>query len=296
MTNPLAAAVIACAVWPLAFATSAETISINGADLTMVSDGEGPAVLFVHGAISDHRVWAPYRERIARSNRFLAYDQRYFGLGDWPDDGAGFSADAHAADLISLIETLDTGPVSLVSWSYGGDVAARAAVARPELFHALIFYEPDIRGLIDGLPGADESTQMLYDRLGPAFVALEDGRPEDAALGFIDGVFDLPQGGAAQEPAEWQAVWRENSRTIPPFVSAEPGDIASCEDLSGIDGPSMIVRGTNTLDYDAMMSETAARCLSNAIIVEMQGVNHDGPYRDPDRFGDMIENFVAITQ
>lgn len=296
MRNLLATAAILCATLPPAGAALAQTISVDGTDLTVVSDGEGPPVLFVHGAISDHRVWEPYRERIARSHRFLAYDQRYFGAAPWPDDGAGFSADAHAADLISLIEQLDLGPVSLVSWSYGGEVAARAAVARPDLFRAMIFYEPVIGGLIEGAPGAKEATEQLFARMGPALENVKGGQLEDAALGFIEAVFDLPQGGAAQEPAEWQAVWRENGRTIPPYLNADPGDVASCEDLSAIPIPSMIVNGANGPAFYAMMSAATARCLPNAILVEMEGVNHDGPYRRPDRFGEMIEQFVALIE
>lgn len=296
MRNLLATAAIPCLVLPVAGTALAEPISINGTSLTVVSDGEGPPVLFVHGAISDHRVWEPYRERIARSHRFLSYDQRYFGTAPWPDDGAGFSADAHAADLISLIEQLDLGPVNLVSWSYGGEVAARAAVARPDLFLALIFYEPVIAGLIDGAPGAQEASEQLFARMAPALEDVKGGRLEDAALGFIEAVFDLPQGGAAQEPPEWQAVWRENGRTIPPYLNADPGEIVSCEDLSAVPIPSMIVNGSNGPAFYAMMAAAAAGCLPNAILVGMEGVNHDGPYRQPDRFGELIEQFVAVIE
>jgi pimeloyl-ACP methyl ester carboxylesterase len=41
------------------------SIRINGFDLSYVMHGRGTRVVFVHGAISDHRLWEPQRAAIA---------------------------------------------------------------------------------------------------------------------------------------------------------------------------------------------------------------------------------------
>lgn len=58
------------------------------------------ASVFVHGAISDMRVWNAYRARIAGKRRFIAYTQRYFGTDEWPDKAERFSRETHTEDLI----------------------------------------------------------------------------------------------------------------------------------------------------------------------------------------------------
>jgi len=279
----------------LAFPCWGDEISVNGVTLDYEEAGSGPAVVFVHGAISDRRVWAPYRETIAAERRFVAYDQRYFGARAWPDAGDSLSADTHAADLIALVEALDTGPVAIVAWSYGGDVAARAAVARPELFSTMVLYEPTITDLIDGLPGARAATEALYANFGPAFSAIEAGQLEDAALRFIEAVFDLPEGGAEAEPERWRSVWRENGRTIPLYLQGLAGDTATCSELSAVRVPTLVVRGATSTIYDVMMAERLTACESNAVVVTLPEANHDGPYRQPDRFAEMIDSFLDLT-
>ena len=107
---------------------------VNGVDLPYVEQGQGVPVVFVHGSMTDYRIWEAQRPAVASRHRYIAYTQRYFGSQPWPDDGKQFSQATHAADLIAFIETLNAGPVHVVAWSYGGSVATLAASRRPELF------------------------------------------------------------------------------------------------------------------------------------------------------------------
>lgn len=283
----------------LLFATttvaSALEVMVNEVPLQYEESGSGDVVLFVHGAISDRRVWSKYKEIISAERRFIAYDQRHFGESTTEDENAVFSADAHAEDLIGFIEALDIGPVSLVSWSYGGDIAARAAIKRPDLFRALVYYEPDVNGLIAGLPGAERASNDLYNRFGPAMEAIEKGDLSAAALHFIDIVFLLPSGGANEEPEAWKSVWQENGRTLPAYLAAPAGEIATCKGLSLIQVPTLVVTGSEGHVYDAMMAERVVECQPLALLATMQGVNHDGPYRKPEHFAEKIHNFLELV-
>lgn len=274
---------------------SALEVIVNEIPLQYEEKGNGEVVLFVHGAISDRRVWANYTDAISGKRRFISYDQRHFGKSVTPDETAIFSADAHANDLISFVEALELGPVSLVAWSYGGDVAARAAIARPDLFRAMVYYEPDINGLIAGLPGASRATDDLYNRFGPAMAAIEEGDLSTAALRFIEIVFLLASGGANEEPESWKAVWQENGRTLPAYLSAPAGNIATCQRLNSIQVPTLVVTGSIGHIYDSMMAERVAECQSYALLVTMKGVNHDGPYRKPEEFAEKIITFLDLV-
>ena len=52
---------------------------INGVRLPYVEQGAGEPMVFVHGFVSDLRIWQPIKDEIAKKYRFIAYTQRYFG-------------------------------------------------------------------------------------------------------------------------------------------------------------------------------------------------------------------------
>ena len=270
-------------------------VIVNNQPLSYQEAGDGDAVVFVHGAISDSRVWEPYKDLISVKRRFVSFDQRHFGKSKSGDKSTQFSADSHANDLIIFVESIATAPVSLVSWSYGGDVATRAAILRPDLFQALVYYEPDVNGLIENLPGASRATEKLYEGFVPAMEALDENRLEEAALRFIDAVFMLPSGGADTEPEAMKAVWQENSHTLPDYLSAPVGNIATCKILSEVNVPALVVKGSQGHTYDAMMAERLAQCLPEAVVSTVKGVNHDGPYRNPKKFAEKINQFLDLV-
>ncbi|WP_167644715.1 alpha/beta fold hydrolase [Mameliella alba] len=103
-------------------ASAQDTVSVTGADLRIVDEGDGVPGVFIHGSASDMRVWDDVKDTITQTHRFVAYDRRYFGPGAWPDDGECYNRGFHVDDLIEVIESLDAGPVHLVTWSYGGGI------------------------------------------------------------------------------------------------------------------------------------------------------------------------------
>jgi pimeloyl-ACP methyl ester carboxylesterase len=242
-------------------------MQVNGTALSYVEEGTGEPVIFVHGAISDLRVWDAYRARIAGKRRFIAYTQRYFGTGEWPDKGEHFSREIHTEDLIGLIEALNAGPVHLVTWSYSGGIGTYAALRRPDLFRSIVHFEPAADALVAGVPGSSSARKETLKPFGPAIKAVKAGQLEDAALRFIEAVFRMPEGAAASEPEPWPTYWRENGRTIPPFMAAHPGAAISCEQLGAIGVPTLVVQGENTHTRYSMMAENLSRCQANALLV-----------------------------
>jgi pimeloyl-ACP methyl ester carboxylesterase len=106
--------------------------TVNGVTLRYLEQGTGAPVIFVHGAIADHRIWDAQRDPTARKYRYIALDQRYYGPAPWPDDGKHFSVATHANDLAAFLRQLDVGPAHLVGWSYGADVVLVLPRARAE--------------------------------------------------------------------------------------------------------------------------------------------------------------------
>jgi len=86
---------------------SPQQIEVNGYPIEYLESGEGAPLLFLHGAISDFRLWAPYIDLVTKEHKFLAYTQRYHGTQPWPDEALNYSRDQHVADLISFIQEMN---------------------------------------------------------------------------------------------------------------------------------------------------------------------------------------------
>lgn len=286
-------AALAIALGQTAIAETAE-MQVNGASLTYVSEGEGVPVVFVHGAISDLRAWEAYGPIISDEGRFVAYSQRYFGTGDWPDDATNFQRTTHVSDLIAFVEGLDAGPVHLVTWSYSGEIGVHAMLDRPDLFRSAVHYEPVLDNLVSGAPGGANATRDLFSHFGPAVMAAQEDRPEDAALRFIEAVFELPEGGAETEPA--QEMWRQNGRTVAPYLAMDPPPSLDCDALGAITAPTLVVQGAQSFTRFSIMADLVAACVENGMTVMLPEVNHGGPYRAPDKFSAVIEGFLSIVE
>lgn len=290
--RPLTFAAALAALMPLTAAADTQVMKVGDTTLPYVSEGEGTPVLFVHGAISDLRVWDPYREMIADERRFVAYTQRYFGTDDWPESTENFQRSTHVDDLIAFVEALDAGPVHLLTWSYSGEIGVHAMLERPDLFRSAVHYEPVLDRLVAGAPGGENATRELFSQFGPAVTAAQEGRREDAALRFIEAVFELPEGGAVGEPGE--EMWRQNGRTVLPYISMAPPAKIDCTSLAELRVPTLVVQGEQSYTRFSIMAERVASCVSNGFVVTLPGANHGGPYRKAAAFGTMIEAFLSL--
>ncbi|TRW97581.1 alpha/beta hydrolase [Paracoccus sp. M683] len=279
---------------PSALPARGEEIAVGDATLTYQEAGSGAVVLFLHGAASDHRVWGGIRDRVAEHYRFVAYDQRYFGPADWPDDAGNFNVATHADDLAAVIDALDAGPVHLVTWSYGGLVGLQAAMRYPEKFRSITHFEPTVGSLHAGLSGERAAIAQKFASFGPMAEALKAGEEEDAVRRLIEAVFRLEPGEAETHSDLAQQMWDDNARTLPPFLeavaSAEPID---CDGLAKIEVPTLVMQGSDAYVLDAMMADEVVRCQPNATGSVLEGTNHGGPVQDREGFVDAVLAFTA---
>jgi non-heme chloroperoxidase len=86
--------------------------------------GQGRPVVLVHGYPLDGASWERQsRELIRTGHRVITYDRRGFGRSSKPVQG--YDYDTFAADLDTLLETLDLNDATLVGFSMGTGELAR---------------------------------------------------------------------------------------------------------------------------------------------------------------------------
>ena len=268
-------------------------VEVNGVNLAYTEQGTGVPVVFVHGSMTDRRIWEAQRADIAPKYRYIAYDQRYFGTEPWRDDGKNFNQMTHAADLVGFIQSLKAGPVHVVAWSYGGSVATLAASQHPELFRSLSLHEPTIGSLIGGTPEGKAAIAAFGGAVAPIRAVANSGNALLATERFWEFVLILPEGGLKSEPQALQAVVLDNVRTVPLTLNAPPQPI-TCEMVKAIKSPVLITVGANTRPLWTLAGQTLQRCVPDGKLVVLPNSNHDATVRSPAAFNRELVNFLAL--
>lgn len=271
-------------------------VEVKGATLRYLDQGQGQPVIFVHGALSDHRVWENQRDPIARNFRFIALDQRFFGTAPWPADRSRYSIDCHAEDLATFIQGLNVGPVHVVGWSYGGAVALEAGIRYPQLVKSLFLYEPS--PILSAVTDTEGLNGIAEDRkgLGPALAAYKANDLPGAAGRFAEWVFKQKDGEFSKRNPKWaQTAVLDNARTLPLLFASPPPKI-TCEQLGTLKARTALVVGAETRPYFRIQNETARRCLPHGLTyVAIPNANHDAPYSNPRTFNEELRRFLGAN-
>ncbi len=98
--------------------------------------GEGPAIVFAHGAAGTHMSWWKQIPTFSREFTCITYAQRGYGFSTDVENGPGRAA--FAEDLRSLLDELEIGRAFLVGQSMGGRSVLGFAAAYPERVNALV--------------------------------------------------------------------------------------------------------------------------------------------------------------
>lgn len=108
------------------------TVRTNDIETYYESYGEGPPLVFVHGAWVDRRMWEPQVAALAGEYRVITYDLRGHGRTG-PSAERNYTVELLAADLRALIDALDLERPAVCGLSLGGMVAQLYAVRYDEL-------------------------------------------------------------------------------------------------------------------------------------------------------------------
>jgi non-heme chloroperoxidase len=102
----------------------------TGVELYVQDIGHGPAVVLIAGFGLTHEVWDREVRLLAAQHRVICIDQRGHGASSKPY--TGYDIPRLANDLLSVLDALEVTACTLVGWSFGGQVAFKAAAASGE--------------------------------------------------------------------------------------------------------------------------------------------------------------------
>ena len=118
-------------------------LDVNGIRMRVQQSGAGPALIFLHGWMLDHRMWKHQIRTLSSHFQVIAPDRRGFGKSTGIPDLA-----REPDDIAALMQTLGLERAALCAASQAGRVALRFALARPGKIRALVLQG----SALDGMP------------------------------------------------------------------------------------------------------------------------------------------------
>jgi pimeloyl-ACP methyl ester carboxylesterase len=138
-------------------------------------------IVAIHGLTANHTCWAPMADELTPAYRLVAYDLRGRGESDKPP--AGYSLEAHDADLLALLDRLGVARPIVFGHSLGAHIAVRFAAHHPERVERLVLFD----GGFDVRAEVLDSLGPSLARLGAVFPSREVLRQRMQALPFFAG-------------------------------------------------------------------------------------------------------------
>jgi pimeloyl-ACP methyl ester carboxylesterase len=256
-------------------------IEVGGTAFGYDEAGEGPAVVLLHAAIGDRRMWDAQFAALAATHRVIRYDRRGFG-----ETAGGPGEFAHYEDLLALLDARGIEQAALVGASMGGACALDAALAAPERITRLAL-------LGSGLTGHTWPEHMQRDIAKLTAEVLPEGRLARYAAREADvdeadvramaeanirylvagprrDVSVLPAGMLALVREMCEQVYRREW-TAPQWTERIPD---TRHRLADITTPALVVIGTDDAPGLVELSRHLAASLPNAELVELADTGH----------------------
>lgn len=237
--------------------------------------GSGQPVVLIHGYPLDGASWQKQTTALLDAGyRVITYDRRGFGKSS--KTTKGYEYDTFAADLKTLLDTLDLNNVVLVGFSMGTGEVARyistygsARVARAAFLGPL---EPFLLKTDDNPDGVP---QEVFDGLAKAVTADPFAFLREFFKNFYNAEAFLGTPRLSQEAldASWNVATAAGATAL---VAAQPTWLTDFRaDIPKIDVPTLILQGTadKILPIDAT-GRRFAKVLPSAAYVEIDGAPH----------------------
>jgi len=251
--------------------------------------GRGVPVVFVHGAISDHRYWESQREAVARHYRFIAIDRRYFGTAPWTDNGANYSEATHVDDLAAFIRELKIGPAFVVGISGGANIVLLLSVQHPKLVRGLFVREPSLSSILTD-PLDQKAMGEARQGRAKAEAAAKAGKMTEATKLFVDFAYGK-QGSFDALPVTIKNMFVGNARTL--ALPVQPPITVTCAQLGQLKIPITYTTGQLSHPRNKVFAKATLRCIPGAQHMTIPNAGHGAPRQNALFYNEALLDFLA---
>lgn len=243
------------------------------------SGGNHPALLFSHGLLMDHAMFAPQVAAFRDRYRCIAWDE--CGHGQTAGDSiAPFSYYDSADDAAALLRHLGIEQAVLIGMSQGGYLSQRVALRHPQVVRALV--------LIDTQSGPEDATKM------PGYLAMIDdwcrnGLSEQTATIIEQIILGNGWNGAAEWRAKW-ATWQPHNLAACFATLGERDDIS--ESVRAIRAPTLAIHGADDVAISVARAQAMVDAIPGARLEVIPGAGHAANLTHPEAVNPLIDAFL----
>ncbi|HJM88924.1 MAG TPA: alpha/beta hydrolase [Dehalococcoidia bacterium] len=250
---------------------------------SLSGQGDLPTLVLLHGSTQHARAWDDVAPKLPEY-RVAALDLRGHGESEW--NGA-YSPDDYLNDVDRLIDVLDVPSVALAGHSMGSLIAMRYTAARPDRVSAAIFVDidarpPDSQG--ENLHRAGARDGLSFDSSDEAWARVTRLRPDaqDDAVERIMAANFLPRGGGYIEGYDRQ--------TLAQFAPWDNREL-----LTGIECPTLVLRGGASMVHSRDAADEMMRTLPNGRFHEFPNLSHLLHLEQPEQIAAAMHGFLRET-
>ncbi|MFV2022593.1 alpha/beta fold hydrolase [Micromonospora sp. LOL_023] len=265
-------------------------------ELYYEDQGAGRPVVLIHGyPLNGHSWELQTRELLAAGHRVITYDRRGFGRSS--KVGSGYDYDTFAADLNTVLETLDLSDVVLVGFSMGtGELARYVSRYGHQRVAKLAF----LASLEPFLVARDDNPQGLPQKVFDGIEAAAKGDRYAWYTQFFSDFYNLDENLGSRISQEavtgsWNVAVTSAPVAAYAVVSSWIEDFR--EDVEAVRAsgkPALILHGTadNILPIDAT-ARRFRRALPDAEYVEIEGAPHGLLWTHAEEVNGVLRTFLG---
>jgi pimeloyl-ACP methyl ester carboxylesterase len=270
-------------------------IRLAQGEIEYSDEGQGPAVVFVHGALVDGALWRGVARALGSGVRAI--------VPDWPMGSHRLPMAANAdlgpvgmADIVAdALEALDVRDVTLVGNDTGGAVCQILCSRRPERVGRLVLTNCD--ALERFPPPQFQSLPRLFRVPGLPWLAakLLYHVPGARRFGFrgltATPIADAQLRAWVEPGALSSAIRRDLGKLI---LGLSPRlTLDAAEALRRFDRPVLLAWGTRDPFFPLSLAERLAAMIPTARLERIEGARAFVPLDQPERVASLIRAFVA---
>lgn len=266
-------------------------MTIKGVEVHYMDEGEGPAILMIHGSNSNLKTYDKIAAALKGRYRVIRYDIPPGGLsGPVSDEAMKVLVPEEVPEI--LLTNLGVKTVTAVGVSSGGTTAMFFAARRPDMVERLIMSNSPSSPVEDAKPKQSKALaeQIAATREKPlktrafwnAFFDFFTGEPERMTPTMREEYFDMNRMNV------------ENRVGLVAKVVVQPVTRANA---AKVDIPVLLIWGARDPLLPPAAADTLAGYLKNAQIskVIMPDVGHYPPLESPERFAKIVATYIEAA-
>ena len=252
------------------------TVKSHDASIYYEVHGEGPPLVFAHGAGGNTQIWWQQVPHFSPHYRVVTFDHRCFGRSTCPPEA--FKPEFFGDDLIAVLDAEEIDRIALVCQSMGGWTGLRMALEHPDRLSCLI---------LCGTPGGIMTDQILAAARRIA---------EGAAADGIGGNAALADSFQKREPGLsflYDQIGSHNTGFSPELLGQLARVRVAPDELKSHTTPTLVISGEEDALFPTQAIREIASLIPGAELQTIPGSGHSPYYEVPETFNRIVDGFLA---